>query len=93
MDPVIMDFLLLTQTNHTIYDYGSFGFWGAVLAGGTTMVADGYRFALEVNLSQFENLFCSKRPHMILAAIRTNPPEGWTRVNVAASGPAGLTPH
>ena len=46
MDPVIMDFLLLTQTNHTIYDYGSFGFWGSVLAGGTTMVADGYRFGL-----------------------------------------------
>ena len=45
-DPVVMDFLLLTQANHTIYDYGSFGFWGAVLAGGTTMVADGYRFPL-----------------------------------------------
>ena len=44
-DPVIMDFLLLTQANHTIYDYGSFGFWGAVLAGGTTMLADGYRLA------------------------------------------------
>ena len=40
---VVMDFLLLTQANHTIYDYGSFGFWGAVLAGGTTMLADGYR--------------------------------------------------
>ena len=34
------------QANHTIYDYGSFGFWGAVLAGGTTMLADGYRFGL-----------------------------------------------
>ena len=45
-DPVVMDFLLLTQANHTIYDYGSFGFWGAVLAGGTTMVADGYRFPI-----------------------------------------------
>ena len=45
-DPVVMDFLLLTQANHTIYDYGSFGFWGAVLAGGTTMLADGYRFPL-----------------------------------------------
>ena len=45
-DPVVMDFILLTQTNHTIYDYGSFGFWGALIAGGTTMVADGYRFAL-----------------------------------------------
>ena len=44
-DPVIMDLLVLTQANHTIYDYGSFGFWGAVLAGGTTMLADGYRFA------------------------------------------------
>ena len=42
-DPVVMDFLLLTQANHTIYDYGSFGFWAAVLAGGTTMLADGYR--------------------------------------------------
>ena len=47
-DPVIMDFLLLTQANHTIYDYGSFGFWGAVLAGGTTMLADGYRFAFQL---------------------------------------------
>ena len=51
-DPVVMDFLLLTQANHTIYDYGSFGFWGAVLAGGTTMVADGYRFPL-FNLKTF----------------------------------------
>ena len=40
---VMVDFLFLTQANHTIYDYGSFGFWGAVLAGGTTMLADGYR--------------------------------------------------
>ena len=39
----------LVQANHTIYDYGSFGFWGAVLAGdglagGSVMVADGYRW-------------------------------------------------
>ena len=40
---VVIDFLLLTQAHHTIYAYGSFGFWGAVLAGGTTMLADGYR--------------------------------------------------
>ena len=46
-DPVIMDFILLTQTNHTIYDYGSFGFSAAVTAGGSTMVADGYRFAYQ----------------------------------------------
>ena len=41
---VVIDFLVLPQANHTIYDYGSFGFWVAVLAGGTTMLADGYRF-------------------------------------------------
>ena len=54
-DPVIMDFLLLTQANHTIYDYGSFGFWGAVLAGGTTMLADGYRLAF---LSYYFSVAC-----------------------------------
>ena len=47
---VVLDIILLIQANHTIYDYGSFGFWGAVLAGGTTMVADGYRFGLVINL-------------------------------------------
>ena len=78
---VVMDFLLLTQANHTIYDYGSFGFWVAVLAGGTTMLADGYRFENHRKFA-FEELFCSKRPHPILAAIRKKPPEGWTRVNV-----------
>ena len=50
-----MDFLLLTQANHTIYDYGSFGFWGAVLAGGTTMLADGYRLAF---LSYYFSVAC-----------------------------------
>ena len=80
-EDVVLDFLLLTQANHTIYDYGSFGFWVAVLAGGTTMLADGYRFENHRKFS-FEELFCSKRPHPILAAIRKKPPEGWTRVNV-----------
>ena len=78
---VVIDFLVLTQANHTIYDYGSFGFWVAVLAGGTTMLADGYRFENHRKFA-FEELFCSKRPHPILAAIRKKPPEGWTRVNV-----------
>ena len=40
--PMVTDFILATQANHSIYDYGSFGFWGAVLAGGKTMLADGY---------------------------------------------------
>ena len=78
---VVIDFLVLTQANHTIYDYGSFGFWVAVLAGGTTMLADGYRLENHRKFL-FEELFCSKRPHPILAAIRKKPPEGWTRVNV-----------
>merc|ERR1711892_143739 len=66
-DPIVTDFILLTQTNHSIYDYGSFGFWGAALAGGRTMVADGY----------------SDKIHPILAAIRKATPTGWTRVDVS----------
>ena len=65
-DPAVTDFLLMTQANHTIYDYGSFAFWGAALAGGRTMVADGY----------------SPRLHPILAAIKKSPPPGWTLVDV-----------
>ncbi len=30
---VVEDFTLLTQMNQSIYDYGSFGFWTAALAG------------------------------------------------------------
>ena len=66
-DPIVTDFILLTQSNHSIYDYGSFGFWGAALAGGKTMVADGY----------------SDKIHPILAAIRKATPTGWTRVDVS----------
>ena len=32
-DPAVTDFTLITQTNHTIYDYGSFAFWAAMIAG------------------------------------------------------------
>ena len=37
-----------------------------------------------INVSNiwFKEIICSKRPHMILAAIRKRPPEGWTRVDV-----------
>ena len=55
------------QTNHTIYDYGSFAFWGAVLAGGRVMLADGY----------------SAKLHPILAAVKKVPPAGWTTVDVS----------
>ena len=67
IDPIVRDFIILSQSNHSIYDYGSFGFWGALLAGGKTMVADGY----------------SKKTHPILAAIRKANPVGWTRVDVS----------
>ena len=40
---VMVDFLFLTQANHTIYDYGSFGFWGAVLAGGPFGILHGFK--------------------------------------------------
>ena len=66
-DPIVTDFMILTQANHSIYDYGSFGFWGAALAGGRVMVADGY----------------SDKTHPILAAIRKAQPPGWTRVDVS----------
>ena len=35
-----LDMAIAASCNHTIYDYGSFGFWGAYLAGGYTMVAN-----------------------------------------------------
>ena len=66
-DPIVTDFMILTQANHSIYDYGSFGFWGAALAGGRVMVADGY----------------SDKTHPILAAIRKTQPPGWKRVDVS----------
>ena len=65
-DPTVTDFILMTQTNHTIYDYGSFAFWGAVLAGGKTMLAEGY----------------SQKLHPILRAVKKYPPPGWTTVDV-----------
>ena len=65
-DPAVTDWLLMTQANHTIYDYGSFAFWGAVLAGGKTILADGY----------------SQKTHPILAAIKKFPPNHWKTKNV-----------
>ena len=66
VDPAVTDFILMTQSNHSIYDYGSFAFWGAVLAGGKTIVADGY----------------SERIHPILAAIKKFPPNHWKTKNI-----------
>ena len=66
-EPAVTDFILMTQTNATIYDYGSFAFWGAVLSGGQTMLADGY----------------SSKLHPILAAVKKHPPPGWSLVDVS----------
>jgi len=63
----IQDFVLLCEMDHLIYDYGSFGFWAAVLAGGETLVADNY----------------SSKLHPLLAAIRRHPPARWSRVDAA----------
>ena len=65
-DPVVTDFILMTQANHSIYDYGSFGFWGAVLAGGKTILAEGY----------------SEQIHTLLAAIKKFPPNHWKTKNI-----------
>jgi len=65
-DPAVTDFTLITQTNHTIYDYGSFAFWAAMIAGGQTMVADGY----------------SSKTHPMLAAVKKYKPPGWITVDV-----------
>ena len=62
----VLDFTLLTQTNHSIYHYGSFAFWGAVLAGGRTRLAGGYS---EVN-------------HSILLSLNKYPIQDWTVVDV-----------
>ena len=66
VDSAVTDFILLTQANHSIYDYGSFAFWGAVLAGGKTILADGY----------------SQKTHPILAAVKKFPPNHWKTKNV-----------
>ena len=34
-----LDMTIAANCNHTIYDYGTFGFWGAYLAGGHTILA------------------------------------------------------
>ena len=65
-NPMVTDFVLMTQVNHSIYDYGSFAFFGALLAGGKTMVADGY----------------SGTTHKLLGAVKIWPPPGWKTVDI-----------
>ena len=62
----VLDFTLLTQTNHSIYDYGSFAFWGAVLAGGRTRLAGNY----------------SRLSHSVLLSLNKHPIPDWTVVDV-----------
>ena len=37
---IFFDLAVLSQCNHSIYDYGTFGFWGAYLANGITILGD-----------------------------------------------------
>lgn len=37
-NPSLHDFAILTQCNHSIIDYGTYGIWSALLAGGETVV-------------------------------------------------------
>ncbi len=57
----LFDFALLASCNHSIYDYGSFGFWTSVLAGGKTILAKGW----------------SNITHPLLRAIEKYPPPNW----------------
>ena len=38
--PQYFDLSVLSHCNHSIIDYGTFGFWSAYLAGGITLVAN-----------------------------------------------------
>ena len=35
-----LEMSIATRCNHTIFDYGTFGFWGAYLSGGYTILAE-----------------------------------------------------
>ena len=35
-----LDLALAASCDHSVYDYGTFGFWGAFLAGGVTVLAE-----------------------------------------------------
>ena len=37
-----LDLAILSLCNHSIIDYGTFGIWGALLAGGDIILPDGY---------------------------------------------------
>ena len=39
----LLDLALLSQCNHSIFDYGTYGFWSAFLAGGAVVAAAGIR--------------------------------------------------
>ena len=62
----LLDFTVLSMCDHSIYDMGSFGFWSSSLAGGTTILADGYY----------------QMPHPLLKAIKEQMPTNWDLINV-----------
>lgn len=54
-----IDLALLSQANHSIMSYGTFGMWGAFLAGGDVTVPESHRnegsigYILAANLTNF----------------------------------------
>lgn len=49
------DLALLSMCNHSIIDYGSCGYWGAVYAGGVTLVSNvSYKYAKDI-LKNYDN--------------------------------------
>ena len=43
------DFAVLVSCNHSIYDYGTFGFWSGYLAGGQVLLAKKFKGAKEID--------------------------------------------
>lgn len=64
---IFFDLAVLSYCNHSIYDYGTFGFWGAYLANGITILADiGRQYQYnkkirEANLTDWHLLKCNLR--------------------------------
>ena len=41
IDPVYFDMAVLSNCNHSIFDYGTYGYWSAYMANGMTVITDG----------------------------------------------------